>query len=163
MDFFYCPVSLFSLHLPIYWSPFWCDVRTYNRFGFYDTQYKDRSAPDCRGRLRSDKDGSFAYRAVVPVAYPIPGDVCIYSSFLPIDFAFVSHRLPKNHLLFSYQPNLSRALSGNYSWSLIGTTCVQTTSTWCSLNLDSILSQRRYTLGTIFSSTVTLFSVWSRV
>lgn len=43
--------------------------------GFYDTQYKDRTEPDCRGRLRSDKDGKFAYRAVVPVAYPIPGDV----------------------------------------------------------------------------------------
>ena len=43
--------------------------------GFYDTQYKDRSHPDCRGRLRTGKDGKFAYRAVVPVAYPIPGDV----------------------------------------------------------------------------------------
>lgn len=42
--------------------------------GFYDVQYTDRSTPDCRGRLRSGKDGKFAYRAVVPVAYPIPGD-----------------------------------------------------------------------------------------
>lgn len=48
-----------------------------DRNGFYDTQYKDRSHPDCRGRLRTDKDGRFAYRAVVPVAYPIPGDVRI--------------------------------------------------------------------------------------
>ncbi|KAG8859745.1 hypothetical protein FRB96_004319 [Tulasnella sp. 330] len=42
--------------------------------GMYDTQYEGREAPDCRGRLRSRDDGTFAYRAVVPVAYPIPGD-----------------------------------------------------------------------------------------
>ncbi|TFK86370.1 aromatic compound dioxygenase [Polyporus arcularius HHB13444] len=42
--------------------------------GFYDTQYATREKPDCRGRVRSDKDGWFGYRAVVPVAYPIPGD-----------------------------------------------------------------------------------------
>jgi len=42
--------------------------------GLYDTQYKDREGPDCRGRLKSAKDGSFAFRAVVPIAYPIPGD-----------------------------------------------------------------------------------------
>ncbi|KAG0706936.1 aromatic compound dioxygenase [Suillus ampliporus] len=42
--------------------------------GFYDTQYIDRSHPDCRGRLRSDDNGRFGYRAVVPVPYPIPGD-----------------------------------------------------------------------------------------
>jgi len=42
--------------------------------GFYDTQYADRTHPDCRGRLHTAKDGSFGYRAVVPRAYPIPGD-----------------------------------------------------------------------------------------
>jgi len=42
--------------------------------GFYDTQYSDRITPDCRGRLRSDEEGRYGYRAVVPVAYPIPGD-----------------------------------------------------------------------------------------
>ena len=43
--------------------------------GFYDTQYTERSVPDCRGRLRTDDEGRYGYRAVVPVAYPIPGDV----------------------------------------------------------------------------------------
>jgi protocatechuate 3,4-dioxygenase beta subunit len=43
--------------------------------GFYDTQYTDRSVPDCRGRLRADTEGKYGYRAVVPVSYPIPGDV----------------------------------------------------------------------------------------
>ncbi|KAL4079492.1 aromatic compound dioxygenase [Scleroderma citrinum] len=42
--------------------------------GFYDTQYADRSHPDCRGRLRSAEDGSFGFRAIVPTSYPIPGD-----------------------------------------------------------------------------------------
>ena len=42
--------------------------------GFYDAQYKDRNI-DCRGRLRSDKDGKYGYRAIVPTAYPVPGDV----------------------------------------------------------------------------------------
>jgi len=41
--------------------------------GFYDTQYTGEG-PDCRGRLKSDEQGRYAYRAVVPYAYPIPGD-----------------------------------------------------------------------------------------
>jgi hypothetical protein len=43
--------------------------------GFYDTQKAIRDTPDCRGRLRTDKDGKYSYRAVVPVSYPIPADV----------------------------------------------------------------------------------------
>lgn len=50
-------------------------ITVYTNAGFYDTQYATREKPDCRGRLRSDKDGKYGYRAVVPVAYPIPGDV----------------------------------------------------------------------------------------
>jgi protocatechuate 3,4-dioxygenase beta subunit len=46
--------------------------------GFYDTQYERRDQADCRGRVRSDKDGKYGYRAVVPVAYPIPGDVRVF-------------------------------------------------------------------------------------
>ncbi|KAF5324248.1 hypothetical protein D9619_011402 [Psilocybe cf. subviscida] len=42
--------------------------------GQYDTQYDNREFPDCRGRLRTAEDGSYAFRAVVPVSYPIPGD-----------------------------------------------------------------------------------------
>ena len=42
--------------------------------GHYDTQYDSRAGPDCRGRLKSNENGEYAYRAVVPVAYPIPGD-----------------------------------------------------------------------------------------
>lgn len=34
-----------------------------------------RDAPDCRGRLRTDKDGKYSFKAIVPVAYPIPEDV----------------------------------------------------------------------------------------
>lgn len=43
--------------------------------GYYDTQYADRTHPDCRGRLHTGTDGRFAYRAIVPPPYPIPGDV----------------------------------------------------------------------------------------
>jgi hypothetical protein len=46
-----------------------------DEFGFYDTQYVGRSKPDCRGRLKSDREGRYEFRAVVPVAYPIPDDV----------------------------------------------------------------------------------------
>jgi len=42
--------------------------------GSYDTQYESREEPDCRGRLHSAEDGSYAFRAVVPVSYPIPDD-----------------------------------------------------------------------------------------
>ncbi|KAG8735316.1 hypothetical protein FRC10_010746 [Ceratobasidium sp. 414] len=42
--------------------------------GYYDTQYDNRTEPDCRGRLRTGGNGEYAFRAVVPVAYPIPGD-----------------------------------------------------------------------------------------
>lgn len=41
--------------------------------GFYDTQYAEY-AQDCRGRLRTDADGYYAFRCVKPVAYPIPND-----------------------------------------------------------------------------------------
>ncbi|KAF7371118.1 Intradiol ring-cleavage dioxygenase [Mycena sanguinolenta] len=42
--------------------------------GLYDTQYSQRGGPDCRGRLYTKEDGSYFFRAVVPVSYPIPSD-----------------------------------------------------------------------------------------
>ncbi|KAF8548762.1 aromatic compound dioxygenase [Imleria badia] len=42
--------------------------------GVYDLEYADGTHRDCRGRLRTGKDGSFGYRAVVPPPYPIPTD-----------------------------------------------------------------------------------------
>lgn len=42
--------------------------------GLYDTQYDSREEPECRGRLHSAEDGSYAFRAVVPVPYAIPSD-----------------------------------------------------------------------------------------
>ncbi|OJA14964.1 hypothetical protein AZE42_03216 [Rhizopogon vesiculosus] len=62
--------------------------------GFYDTQYADRSHPDCRGRLRSDDDGRFGYRAVVPVAYPVPGDGPVGELLLLLG----RHNMRPNHL-----------------------------------------------------------------
>lgn len=42
--------------------------------GLYDNQYPNREGPECRGRITSRSDGTYSYRAVVPVAYPIPDD-----------------------------------------------------------------------------------------
>jgi protocatechuate 3,4-dioxygenase beta subunit len=42
--------------------------------GQYDTQYAERHAPDCRGRIRTAADGTFAFRGVLPVSYPVPTD-----------------------------------------------------------------------------------------
>jgi protocatechuate 3,4-dioxygenase beta subunit len=42
--------------------------------GLYDTQYAQRDKPDCRGRVSTAADGTFAFRAVLPVAYSIPTD-----------------------------------------------------------------------------------------
>jgi len=62
--------------------------------GFYDTQYAGREKPDCRGRLRTDKDGKYGYRAVVPVAYPIPGDGPVGDMLLKLG----RHNMRPNHL-----------------------------------------------------------------
>ncbi|KXN82765.1 Hydroxyquinol 1,2-dioxygenase [Leucoagaricus sp. SymC.cos] len=42
--------------------------------GLYDNQYPDRDGPECRGRIHCKADGTYSYRAVVPVGYPIPDD-----------------------------------------------------------------------------------------
>ncbi|CCL98225.1 uncharacterized protein FIBRA_00219 [Fibroporia radiculosa] len=62
--------------------------------GFYDTQYASRDKPDCRGRLRTDKDGKYGYRAVVPVAYPIPGDGPVGEMLIQLG----RHNMRPNHL-----------------------------------------------------------------
>jgi len=62
--------------------------------GFYDTQYSDRTRPDCRGRLRSDEEGRYGYRAVVPVAYAIPGDGPVGELLLHLN----RHNMRPNHL-----------------------------------------------------------------
>ncbi|KAH9046792.1 aromatic compound dioxygenase [Lactarius hengduanensis] len=62
--------------------------------GFYDTQYADRVVADCRGRLVTDKDGKYGYRAIVPVPYPIPGDGPVGDLLL----ALKRHNIRPNHL-----------------------------------------------------------------
>ncbi|KAH9956263.1 aromatic compound dioxygenase [Russula dissimulans] len=62
--------------------------------GFYDTQYAERHVPDCRGRLRTDAEGNFGYRAVVPIAYPIPGDGPVGQLLLKLG----RHNIRPNHL-----------------------------------------------------------------
>lgn len=50
------------------------DVWETDSKGFYDVQYADRQGPDGRAILKSDADGVFWYKAIVPVPYPIPHD-----------------------------------------------------------------------------------------
>jgi protocatechuate 3,4-dioxygenase beta subunit len=50
------------------------DVWETDSEGFYDVQRAGRTEPDGRGVLRSDEEGKFWFKAVVPVEYPIPHD-----------------------------------------------------------------------------------------
>ncbi|GAA5826938.1 hypothetical protein JCM11251_002170 [Rhodosporidiobolus azoricus] len=53
-----------------------CTIETWETDddGLYDTQYEGRTEPDCRGRLKTDENGYYHYRAVLPTPYPIPND-----------------------------------------------------------------------------------------
>jgi protocatechuate 3,4-dioxygenase beta subunit len=62
--------------------------------GFYDTQYLDRNAPDMRGRLHTNEKGEYGYRAVVPVAYPIPGDGPVGELLLKLE----RHNMVRTHV-----------------------------------------------------------------
>ncbi|KAI0721636.1 aromatic compound dioxygenase [Cerioporus squamosus] len=62
--------------------------------GYYDTQYVNREKADLRGRLRTDQDGYFGFRAIVPVAYPIPGDGPVGQLLL----ATGRHNMRPNHI-----------------------------------------------------------------
>ena len=42
--------------------------------GFYDVQYPGREGPDQRAVMKSDGEGVFWFKAIVPVPYPIPHD-----------------------------------------------------------------------------------------
>ena len=45
--------------------------------GQYDVQNPNQTTADCRGRLFSDHDGRYVFRAVVPPPYGIPSDVSV--------------------------------------------------------------------------------------
>lgn len=53
-------------------------------------QYAERTAPECRGRLKTDEEGKYGYRAVVPVSYAIPDDVSGNSSIVVYRSALVT-------------------------------------------------------------------------
>ncbi|RBR15663.1 uncharacterized protein FIESC28_07304 [Fusarium coffeatum] len=50
------------------------DVWETDSKGFYDVQHADRIGPDGRAVLKSDSEGNFWFKAIVPVPYPIPHD-----------------------------------------------------------------------------------------
>lgn len=50
------------------------DIWETDSHGKYDVQYEGREQPDQRAVMHSDKEGSFWFKAIVPVPYPIPHD-----------------------------------------------------------------------------------------
>lgn len=50
------------------------DIWETDSTGHYDVQHPDHDGPDGRCVMRSDKDGVFWFKAIVPVPYPIPHD-----------------------------------------------------------------------------------------
>ena len=50
------------------------DIWETDSHGQYDVQYADRTGPDGRCVIKSDAEGRFWYKAIRPVAYPIPDD-----------------------------------------------------------------------------------------
>ncbi|ETN46166.1 uncharacterized protein HMPREF1541_00350 [Cyphellophora europaea CBS 101466] len=50
------------------------DIWETDSSGKYDVQHADRAEPDGRCVMRSDTDGNFWFKAIVPVPYPIPND-----------------------------------------------------------------------------------------
>ncbi|RDL41044.1 Aromatic compound dioxygenase [Venustampulla echinocandica] len=50
------------------------DIWETDSTGHYDVQYENRQAPDGRCVMKSDKEGGFWFKAIVPVPYPIPHD-----------------------------------------------------------------------------------------
>lgn len=50
------------------------DIWETDSTGRYDVQYNERDGPDGRCVMKSDNDGFFWFKAIVPVPYPIPHD-----------------------------------------------------------------------------------------
>jgi protocatechuate 3,4-dioxygenase beta subunit len=50
------------------------DIWETDSSGHYDVQYADREGPDGRAVMKSAQDGSFWFKAIKPVPYPIPND-----------------------------------------------------------------------------------------
>ncbi|KAL2069069.1 hypothetical protein VTL71DRAFT_15407 [Oculimacula yallundae] len=50
------------------------DIWETDSTGHYDVQHADRNGPDGRCVMKSDKNGVFWFKAIVPVPYPIPHD-----------------------------------------------------------------------------------------
>lgn len=50
------------------------DIWETDSTGHYDVQYNNREGPDGRCIMKSDENGMFWFKAIVPVSYPIPHD-----------------------------------------------------------------------------------------
>jgi protocatechuate 3,4-dioxygenase beta subunit len=75
------------------------DVWETDGTGTYDVQYADRVEPDCRGRLHTDRNGAFHFRAIRPVSYSIPGDGPVGAMLA----ALGRHTMRPAHLHFKFE------------------------------------------------------------
>jgi len=79
--------------------------------GFYDTEYADRSEPDCRGKLTTDGEGKYGYRAIVPIAYPVPGGGTVGELLVRLG----RHNVRPNHLHMMLEaPGFSKLTTALY-------------------------------------------------
>jgi len=79
--------------------------------GVYDMQYAERTAPECRGRLRTDGEGKYGYRAIVPVSYAIPGDGPVCRLLVSLG----RHNVRPNHLhVMIYAPGYHKLITALY-------------------------------------------------
>jgi protocatechuate 3,4-dioxygenase beta subunit len=77
------------------------DVWETDGTGTYDVQYADRLEPDCRGRLRTDAQGAFRFRGVLPVSYSIPSDGPVGAMLS----ALGRHSMRPAHVHFKIEPD----------------------------------------------------------
>jgi protocatechuate 3,4-dioxygenase beta subunit len=76
--------------------------------GKYELEYAERTAPECRGRLRTDEEGKYGYRAIVPVPYCVPHDVWsshfVFHAFVTIQRMIGSGGRAASHLATTQRP-----------------------------------------------------------
>jgi hypothetical protein len=112
------------------------DIWETDSTGRYDVQYADRDHPDGRAVMKSDANGQFPFKAIVPVPYPIPHDVS--SSCIAPDWSF----LYQNSYYCSAENFCYRDQWASYSIGSIDIHIVRRTCISCSRNKAMIISSR---------------------
>jgi protocatechuate 3,4-dioxygenase beta subunit len=94
------------------------DIWETDSTGHYDVQHADRTGPDGRCVMRSDREGKFWFKAIKPVSYPIPHDgpvgkllkVLRRHPYRPAHMHFMFEKEGFDHLITFVSPITSRFL-----------------------------------------------------